>query len=121
MKLDRPKAGDSDSSRAGSEDGPKLGRASASFAMSATVTILFNTALACLKDAYAPLTQFMDGLAGHNWTTQGLADVVMFLGLGLIFSRTDLAERISPNRLISFLAAAVAVAGVGLFVWFAWL
>lgn len=99
-------------------DNPKLGRSSAAFAMSAAVTILFNTALTCVKDAYAPLTQFMNGLAGHNWTTQGLADVAVFLGLGLMFSRTRWAGRISANHLISFLTAAVVVAGAGLFIWF---
>jgi hypothetical protein len=100
-------------------DNLKLGHSSAAFAMSAAVTILFNTALTFLKDAYAPLTQFMNGLAGQNWTTQGLADVVVFFGLGLAFSKIDLAGRVSPNRLISFLVSAVVVAGAGLFIWFA--
>jgi hypothetical protein len=109
-----------DSSKTGNGDRPRLGHASAAFAMSAAVTILFNTALTFVKDAYAPLTQFMNELAGHNWTTQGLADVVVFLGLGLIFSRTSLGGGVSPNRLISFLVSAVVVAGVGLFIWFAW-
>lgn len=100
-------------------DTAKLGRNSAAFGLSAAITALFNTALACVKDAYHPLTNLMNAIAGHNWTTQGLADVVMFLGLGLIFSNSRWAERVLPNRLISFLAVAVAVAGVGLFVWYA--
>ena len=99
-------------------DSPKLGHSSAAFAMSAAVTILFNTALTCIKDAYAPLAQLMNGLAGQNWTTQGLADVAVFLGLGLVFAKTSLAGSVSPSRLISFLASAVVVAGAGLFIWF---
>jgi hypothetical protein len=108
-----------DRGETGNKGGPTLGRASAAFAMAAAVTILFNTVLACVKDAYAPLTEFMNGLTGHNWTTQGLADVALFFGLGLILSRTNVAERISPSRLILFLAAAVVGAGAGLFIWFA--
>ena len=100
-------------------DNPKLGPSSAAFAMSAAVTILFNTALTCVKDAYPPLTQFMNRLTGHNWTTQGLADVVVFLGLGLIFSKTSLAAGVSPSRLTSLLVSAVVGAGAGLFIWFA--
>jgi hypothetical protein len=61
----------------------------------------------------------MNSLAGHNWTTQGLADIVLFFGLGLVFMKTGWAGRIAPRRLISLLAAAVAVAGVGLASWYA--
>jgi hypothetical protein len=100
-------------------DNAKLSRAGAGFAMAASITILFSTALACAKDAYKPLNDLMNGLAWHNWITHGLADLVLFVGLGLIFSKTGWAERIAPNRLIAFLVAAVVVAGVGLFVWYA--
>jgi hypothetical protein len=61
----------------------------------------------------------MGSLAGHNWTTQGLADILLFAGLGLIFMNTGWAERIQPQRVISLLVAAVVVAGVGLFAWYA--
>jgi uncharacterized membrane protein SirB2 len=97
----------------------KLGRASAGFAMAAAITILFSTVLACVKDAYHPLNSFMNSVAWHNWITHGLVDVILFIGLGMIFARTGLAERIAPSRLISFLAGAVVIAGIGLFVWYA--
>jgi hypothetical protein len=97
----------------------KLGRTSAGFGMAAAITALFNTALACVKDAYHPLTNLMNAIAGHNWTTQCLADVILFGGLGLILSHTRAAENVPPNRLISFLALVVVIAGVGLFAWYA--
>jgi hypothetical protein len=97
----------------------KLGRASAGFAMSCSITVLFNTALAWVKDAYQPLNSVMNALAWHNWITQGIADVLLFISLGLVFTNTNWVQRISPNRLILFLAVAVAAAGLGLFVWYA--
>jgi hypothetical protein len=100
-------------------DDAKLGRSSAGFAMAAAITVLFSTALAWAKDAYKPLNDFMNALAWHNWITHGLADVILFAGLGLIFSRTDWADRIAPNRLITFLVVAAVMAGAGLFVWYA--
>ena len=100
-------------------DNSNLGRASAGFGMAATITILFNTVLACVKDAYKPLNNFMNSVARHNWITHGLADVILFIALGMIFSKSEFAERIAPRRLISFLAAAVIVAGLGLFIWYA--
>ena len=96
-----------------------LGRASAGFAMAAAITILFSTVLACVKDAYKPLNNYMNSLAWHNWITHGFVDVILFISLGMIFSKSGMAERIAPRRLISFLVTAVIVAGVGLFVWYA--
>lgn len=97
----------------------KLGRFNSAFAMAAAITILFSTALAWAKDAYKPLNGFMNALVWHNWITHGLADVILFAGLGVIFSKTRSIERMTPRRVISFLVGAVIVAGVGLFVWYA--
>jgi hypothetical protein len=97
----------------------KLGRASAGFALATAITILFSTFLACVKDAYKPLNNFMNAVAWHNWITHGIVDVILFIALGIIFSRIGWAERIAPSRLISFLVGAVVVAGLGLFVWYA--
>jgi hypothetical protein len=96
-----------------------LGRAKSGFALAAAITILFNTALACAKDADPPLSRFMGSVAGHNWTTQGLVDLILFLGLGLTFTKAGWAGRIKPRRLISLLVAAVVIGSVGLFAWYA--
>lgn len=102
-----------------STDNSKLGHSSAGFAMAAAITILFSTVLACVKDAYKPLNSFMNSVAWHNWITHGIADVILFVALGLIFSKSGWTQRIASGRLISFLVGATIVAGVGLFVWYA--
>lgn len=96
-----------------------MGRASTAFGAAAAITALFNTVLAAVKDAYQPLTNLMNAIAGHNWTTQGLADVILFVALGLLLSKTRAVQSIRPDRLISFLVGAVVVAGFGLFAWYA--
>jgi len=88
------------------------------FLLAAAITILFNTALACLKDASAPLKDFMKSLAGHDWTALGLADLVIFVTLGLVFTGTKLGHRVKPDRLIGALIGSVVIAGVGLSLWF---
>ena len=100
-------------------DAPRLGPAASAFALAAVIAVLFNTSLAWAKDAYHPLARFMGSVTGHDWTTQGLADVVLFLGLGLVFRKAGWAGKMDPRRLISLLATAVVVAGVGLFAWYA--
>ncbi len=102
-----------------SADNSKLSGTSAGFAIAAAITIIFSTVLACIKDACKPLNSFMNSVAWHNWITHGFVDVILFVVLGLIFSKTGWAERIAPNKTISFLVGAVAVAGLGLFIWYA--
>jgi hypothetical protein len=96
----------------------KLGPASAAFVLAAAITVVFNTALTWAKDAYGPLNSFMKSVSGHHWTTHGLADVILFIGLGLIFLKTGAAEKINPNRLVSILVWAVVAASLGLLAWF---
>jgi hypothetical protein len=102
-----------------SADTAKLSRPSAAFGIAAAITTIFNTVLACVKDADRPLLNWMNGIAGHNWTTQGLADVILFVGLGLILSNTAAVQSVKPNRVIMFLVVAVVAAAAGLFAWYA--
>jgi hypothetical protein len=97
----------------------RLGRAKSAFALAAAITILFNTALACAKDVHRPLSRLMGSVAGHNWTTQGLVDLILFFGLGLVLTKAGWAGRIEPGRLISLVVAAVVVGSVGLVAWYA--
>jgi hypothetical protein len=87
--------------------------------LAAAVTVLFSTALACAKDVYAPLKNFLRSLTGQDWTTHGLVDLLLFIGLGLIFMRTKTSEKIPPRHLIGGLVVAVGIAGLGLALWFA--
>ena len=105
-------------STAGPASGKLTGTTSA-FVLAAAITVLFNTVLACAKDAYAPLKAFLKSLTGNDWTTHGLLDLVLFAGLGFIFMSLRMAEKIGAGRLIAVLIGAVVIAGLGLALWFA--
>jgi hypothetical protein len=100
-------------------ESPKLTAATSGFVLAAAIAALFNTALAWARDAYAPLNGIMKSLTGNSWTAHCLADLVLFAGLGSLFMKTRAAEKIDPNRLIGALVGAVAIAGLGLALWFA--
>jgi hypothetical protein len=100
-------------------DAAKMSPVSVAFALAAAITVIFNTILACAKDAYGPLKTFMASLSDQDWTTQGLADVILFVGLGLIILKTGAAQTLNSNRVISLLVGSVVIAGVGLFTWYA--
>lgn len=89
------------------------------FVLAAAVVGLFSTTIACVKDAYSPLKAFLKSMAGHDWTTQGLIDLLLFIGLGLIFANTGITQRMDADRLIAALIGAVVIAGLGLVLWFA--
>jgi hypothetical protein len=93
-------------------------RTSMAFALAAAIACLFNTALAWFKDAYAPLNKFMASVSGHHWITHGLADLIVFVGLALIFMNTPVESKITPERVVSILIWSVVAASVGLFGWF---
>lgn len=97
----------------------KLRTATSSFVLAAALTVVFNTALVCAKDASAPLKNFMKSLTDHDWTTHGLVDLLLFAGLGLIFMKSRIAEQMNPSRLNGVLVIAVLSAGLGLALWYA--
>jgi hypothetical protein len=100
-------------------DNSKLSRNSVSFGLAAAISILVNTVLACAKDASPRLKTWMASFTGHDWTTQGLAVVLLFIVLGFILKRTDFAERMPAGRIISSLVVATLAAAIGLFGWYA--
>ncbi|MEO8652786.1 MAG: hypothetical protein ABI409_01545 [Ramlibacter sp.] len=113
LKIDSPAF-----DKASASSTSQLDRVSAAFALSAAVTVVFNTLLAWVKDAYEPLNTFMAHLSGHHWTTHGIADVLLFVVLGFVFLSSGVASRMNPPRLVATLVGAVVAAGLGLAAWF---
>lgn len=105
--------------KAASPDSSQLAPATVGFTLAAAVTVLFNTGLAWAKDAYPALNTFMASLAGHHWTTHGLADLALFLGLGFFFTRSKAGGKMDPAAVTGALIGAVALAAFGLAAWFA--
>lgn len=90
----------------------------AGFGLSAAVVCVFNTVLAWVKDATPALEQAMRNVLGHHWTTHGVVDVLAFLVLGFVLSRTEMARQMDGTRLARIIAGAVVLAGLGLVGWF---
>ena len=100
------------------EDTPMLGKRSAAVAAAASIAVLINTVLACAKDANAPLKKYMASLTGHDWTTQGIAVVLVFVVLGLVFLKIGPAEKARSGAMVAWVAGAVVLAGVALAGWY---
>ena len=96
----------------------KLDPVSAAFALSASVTFIFNTLLAWVKDSVPALNSFMAALTGHHWTTHSLFDLIVFVGLGFVFMKTGTAERMDGMTLVRVVVGSAIVGGLGLLGWF---
>lgn len=105
-----------DAGATGRSQDDTLDTVATAFGISAAVTILFNTVLAWVKDAYDPLNTFMAHIGGHHWTTHGLADVILFLGLGVVLMQRRIT--MDGTRLAMLLVGAVVLGGGGLGLWF---
>ena len=93
-----------------------LDGAPAAFGVSAAITIVFNTLLAWVKDAYDPLNSFMASLTGHHWTTHGLVDIAVFVIVGSLLMKRHIS--MDGTKLAALVAGAVVLGGGGLALWF---
>src|SRR4051794_4461313 len=97
---------------------PRLDRASAASALSASVAIIFNTLLAWLKDTVPAVNSAMAAVSGHHWTTHSLLDLIVFVGLGFYFMSAGTADRMSGPTLIKYVIGSSVLGGLGLLGWF---
>ena len=100
------------STDAGAKAADELKGPAAAFGLAAAIAVLLNALL-----VWQPLNAFLASLAGDFWRTIGVAPIVVFFGLGYLFTYRKI--RISAWRLAALLAAASVVAGGGLVLWFA--
>src|SRR4051812_46274299 len=93
-----------------------LDHAAAAFGLSGAIAIVFNTVLTWSKEAYDPVASLMASLTGHHWITHGLADIAVFVIVGLVFMRRGFS--IDGSKLACIVAGSVIVGGAGLALWF---
>ena len=92
----------------------KLDRAAAGFGVAAGLAILFNSLLVAATDTWPTIDAYPAQWTGHVWNTHGIADVLVFLIIGVLLTRRRFT--IGGHALALFLLLCVALATGG-FVW----
>jgi len=87
------------------------------FGIAAAVAVLFNMLLTWAKESIEPLEEFMVSLTGHHWWTHGIADIVVFVVVGLALMGRSSGKRMTERDVYN-LAGAVVIGGLGLAAWF---
>lgn len=85
----------------------------AGYTIAAAIAVVANTVLVYAKETNPALLAAMKSLA-HHWVVHGTVIVLVFLVLGLMFSKWRLMRRFNGFFLAILLALATIVAGVGL-------
>src|SRR5690349_10606449 len=95
-----------------------LSRTAAGFSAAAAMTLVFNAVLTIVKDASAPLHDFMQQLMGHHWTTHGVGSLVVYLVLGWLLSGSETVTKMSDTALIGSVVAGSLIDGGTIALWF---
>ena len=81
------------------------------FGIAASVVVFLSALLTYAKERYVPLHDMMAGLTGHHWVTHSLADLFLFLLLGILFRKKSF-QNINPVSLL-FWSVLISVGIVG--------
>jgi hypothetical protein len=102
----------------GRDSATTLSSAAAGWSVAAAITLVFNAILTIVKDASAPLHDFMQSVLGHHWTTHGVVVLIVFLALGWVLSKSEGVHKLSDATLIGSVIAATVINGAAIALWF---
>jgi pheromone shutdown protein TraB len=88
----------------------------AGFGIAASVAIVFNTLLVWAKETSPALTAWMKALTSHHWISQGLFTVLVFLILGVVFSKSKL--KLKTSTLTWTILLSSVVSALGIIIWY---
>ena len=88
----------------------------AGFGIAASVAIVFNTLLVWAKETSPALSAWMKSLTSHHWISQGLFTVLIFLILGVVFSKSKL--KLKTRTLNWTILLSSVVSALGIIIWY---
>ncbi|MDO8585641.1 MAG: hypothetical protein Q7T82_01240 [Armatimonadota bacterium] len=89
--------------------GTEVRRSAAGFGLSLAATVFLSSLLVILKETTPWINGWMKAATGHHWITHAAIVLVSYALLGLLFSKTGIARRLSARTLLFALAASLSV------------
>lgn len=80
------------------------------YGISYSITAIFSALLVVLKESSETVHGLMVALTGHHWVTHGVLNLILFVALGVIFSRQEL--NMSGNMLIKLVVGSTILSGL---------
>jgi len=82
------------------------------FGISYAITSVLSALLVVLKESSEAVHNVMAAITGHHWVTHGLIDVIIFVALGFVLTRSGGGMRMSGNALVATIVGATIVSGL---------
>ncbi|VAW10042.1 hypothetical protein MNBD_ALPHA09-1500 [hydrothermal vent metagenome] len=80
------------------------------YGISYAVTSILSALLVVLKESYEGVMALLVSITGHHWVSHGLLAVIVFVALGALLSRRNIAMK--GNTLITTVVGATVVGGL---------
>ncbi len=80
------------------------------YGISYAITSILSALLVILKESYEGVQALLVSITGHHWISHGLLAVIVFVALGALLSRRDIA--IKGNTLITAVVGSTIVSGL---------
>ncbi|HEY1047330.1 MAG TPA: hypothetical protein VGF79_12870 [Bacteroidia bacterium] len=86
------------------------------FTLSLICAIYFNTFLVLLKELQKPVKQFLHSYLLHHWVGHGIAVIVFFLLLGLLFRR--LSVNVNLQKMPLHIVSSIVISSIGISIFY---
>jgi hypothetical protein len=83
----------------------------AGYGVSYAITSIMSALIVVLKEANPGVHDFLASITGHHWVTHSLLDVIVFVVLGAVLSRSA-GMRMSGNSIITIVVGATVISGL---------
>lgn len=86
------------------------GTTATAFGISYAITSILSALLVVWKETSETVYDVLASITGHHWVSQGVLDVIVFVGLGVLLSRTSM--QMTARSLIATVVGATLVSGL---------
>ena len=84
------------------------GRTATAFGVSYAITSIFSALLVVLKESSEAVHDLLTAITGHHWVTHGVLNVIIFVVLGIVLSRTGGVQMTAKSLINTVVGATVA-------------
>lgn len=89
-----------------------VGATAAGFGLSYSITVLLSALLVILKELSPAVHDGLAAITGHHWVTHGLLNLIVFVVLGFVLSRSAASASMDGTKLVNYVVGSTVVSGI---------